>query len=80
MPCIPPNRCAFRMPAVSLTLVDGAADGVTGLNCAGYGSAVVVTAAFGFVAAAYVLRKLAGIAAAPVQASPQAQAHAASGE
>ncbi len=63
-------------------LVDEAADGVTGLNCAGYGSAVVVTAAFGFVAAAHVLRKLAGIAAAPVQASghAQAQAHAASGE
>lgn len=35
------------------------ATGVTGLNCAGYGSAVVVTASFGFVAAAHVLRKLA---------------------
>ncbi|MDB5991091.1 MAG: tcdA [Herbaspirillum sp.] len=35
------------------------ADGVTGLNCAGYGSAVVVTASFGLVAAAHVLRKLA---------------------
>ncbi|MBC7488920.1 MAG: tRNA cyclic N6-threonylcarbamoyladenosine(37) synthase TcdA [Glaciimonas sp.] len=33
--------------------------GVTGLNCAGYGSAVVVTATFGLVAAAYTLRKLA---------------------
>lgn len=33
--------------------------GVTGLNCAGYGSAVVVTAAFGLVAAAHVLRNLA---------------------
>ncbi|MDY7546685.1 tRNA cyclic N6-threonylcarbamoyladenosine(37) synthase TcdA [Glaciimonas sp. CA11.2] len=32
---------------------------VTGLNCAGYGSAVVVTASFGLAAAAYVLRKLA---------------------
>ncbi len=42
--------------------------GVTGLNCAGYGSAVVVTAAFGFVAAAHVLRKLAA------QASPGPQA------
>jgi tRNA A37 threonylcarbamoyladenosine dehydratase len=45
--------------------------GVTGLNCAGFGSAMVVTAAFGLVAAAQVLRKLAaeaqgqaGIAAA----------------
>lgn len=44
--------------------------GVTGLNCAGYGSAVVVTAAFGFVAAAHVLRKLAA------QASPGPQASA----
>ena len=33
--------------------------GVTGLHCAGYGSAVVVTAAFGLVAAARVLRDLA---------------------
>ncbi|RXZ33317.1 tRNA cyclic N6-threonylcarbamoyladenosine(37) synthase TcdA [Oxalobacteraceae bacterium CAVE-383] len=39
--------------------VDTAAEGVTGLNCAGYGSAVVVTASFGLVAAAHVLRKLA---------------------
>ncbi|HEY4074513.1 MAG TPA: tRNA cyclic N6-threonylcarbamoyladenosine(37) synthase TcdA [Herbaspirillum sp.] len=35
-------------------------DGITGLNCAGYGSAVVVTASFGLVAAAHVLHKLAG--------------------
>ena len=33
--------------------------GVTGLNCAGFGSAVVVTAAFGLVAAAQVLNRLA---------------------
>jgi tRNA A37 threonylcarbamoyladenosine dehydratase len=33
--------------------------GPSGLNCAGYGSAVVVTAAFGLVAAAHVLRLLA---------------------
>ena len=33
--------------------------GVTGLNCAGFGSAMVVTASFGLVAAAHVLRKLA---------------------
>lgn len=32
---------------------------VTGLNCAGFGSAMVVTASFGMVAAAQVLRKLA---------------------
>jgi tRNA threonylcarbamoyladenosine dehydratase len=35
------------------------APGVTGLNCAGFGSAMVVTASFGLVAAAQVLRKLA---------------------
>jgi len=33
--------------------------GITGLNCAGFGSAMVVTATFGLVAAAHVLRKLA---------------------
>jgi len=33
--------------------------GVTGLNCAGFGSAMVVTATFGMVAAGHVLRKLA---------------------
>lgn len=38
---------------------DDTTDGLTGLNCAGYGSAVVVTASFGFVAASLVLRKLA---------------------
>ena len=39
--------------------IDASGDGLTGLNCAGYGSAVVVTASFGLVAAAHVLRKLA---------------------
>lgn len=34
--------------------------GVTGLNCAGFGSAMVVTASFGLVAAAHVLKKIAG--------------------
>lgn len=52
--------------------------GISGLNCAGFGSAVVVTAAFGLVAAAHVLRQLAeavqpasaaAISAAPVPAS-----------
>jgi len=37
--------------------VDG--PGVTGLNCAGFGSAMVVTASFGLVAAAHMLRKIA---------------------
>lgn len=40
--------------------------GITGINCAGYGSAVVVTASFGFVAAGHVLRKLAEAATQPV--------------
>jgi tRNA A37 threonylcarbamoyladenosine dehydratase len=38
--------------------VDGDERGVTGLNCAGFGSAMVVTATFGMVAAGHVLRKL----------------------
>lgn len=38
------------------------AEGITGLNCAGFGSAVVVTASFGLRAVAHVLRKLAGLA------------------
>ena len=36
--------------------------GITGLNCAGFGSATVVTASFGLVAAAQVLRHLAAAA------------------
>ena len=34
-------------------------NGVTGLNCAGFGSSMVVTASFGMIAAAHLLRKLA---------------------
>jgi tRNA A37 threonylcarbamoyladenosine dehydratase len=46
--------------------------GITGINCAGFGSSVVVTASFGMVAAAHLLRKLAdstrpvGLTAEPV--------------
>jgi len=47
----------LRHPELCVT--DEDAPGITGLNCAGYGSAVVVTASFGFVAAGFVLRKLA---------------------
>jgi len=43
----------------ALSAVDESA-GLTGLHCAGYGSAVVVTASFGFIAAAHVLNQLAG--------------------
>lgn len=40
--------------------VDSAAgaEGVTGLNCAGFGSSVCVTASFGLIAASWVLRKI----------------------
>jgi tRNA A37 threonylcarbamoyladenosine dehydratase len=50
----------LRIPeAEGVCDVDDDNAGITGLNCAGYGSAVVVTASFGLVAAAHVLRKLA---------------------
>ena len=39
--------------------------GVSGLNCAGYGSTMVVTASFGMAAAAHVLNKLADAAVHP---------------
>jgi tRNA A37 threonylcarbamoyladenosine dehydratase len=42
------------------------ANSVTGLNCAGFGSSMVVTATFGMVAAGHVLRKLAD-GASPAQ-------------
>ncbi len=48
-----------KMPEVCATGDEGDDEGVTGLSCAGYGSSVVVTASFGFVAAAHALRKLA---------------------
>ena len=51
---------ALSMPETAeVCEVDGAAAGVTGLNCAGFGSAIVVTASFGLAAAAQVLRNLA---------------------
>ncbi len=39
--------------------IDEPADGITGLNCAGFGSSMVVTATFGMIAAGHVLNKLA---------------------
>jgi tRNA A37 threonylcarbamoyladenosine dehydratase len=53
------ESCAIDADTSDGTAAAAMADGVTGLNCAGYGSAVVVTASFGLVAAAHVLRKLA---------------------
>lgn len=47
--------------------------GVTGLNCAGFGSAMVVTASFGMAAAAHVLRKLSASTAAIPTQTPVAQ-------
>lgn len=50
------------------------ANSVTGLNCAGFGSSMVVTATFGMVAAGHVLRKLAAAAdAAPAVDIMQAE-------
>lgn len=46
----------------------GPTTSITGINCAGFGSAMVVTATFGMVAAGHLLRKLAGQAVAPVAA------------
>ncbi len=46
-------------------------DGVTGLNCAGFGSSMAVTATFGMVAAAHVLRALAAPAGAAVVQAPE---------
>ena len=45
--------------------------GITGINCAGFGSGVVVTASFGMVAAAHLLRKLADSAAPATPGSDQ---------
>ncbi|MBC3885273.1 tRNA threonylcarbamoyladenosine dehydratase [Undibacterium griseum] len=60
------ESCAVN--TAELTPDDGASQvdvsrngGVTGLNCAGFGSSVVVTASFGLMAVAQVLRQLAGM-------------------
>lgn len=50
---------------------------ITGLNCAGFGSSIVVTASFGMIAAAHILRKMAEAAVQPAAAdgvAPAAQA------
>lgn len=58
-----------RMPESAEACTIGAASdqGITGLNCAGFGSAMVVTASFGLIAAAQVLRHLAAEAAPSTQ-------------
>jgi tRNA A37 threonylcarbamoyladenosine dehydratase len=64
-------------PADTGSMATKTANGITGLNCAGFGSAVVVTATFGLVAAAHVLRLLADeasehhqVAISTIQPSP----------
>lgn len=52
----------LRFPELCAT--DEEASGIAGLNCAGFGSAIVVTASFGLVAAGHVLQKLAQAATA----------------
>lgn len=49
--------------AEAVCALDAEQPGLTGINCAGFGSSVVVTASFGMVAAAHLLRKLADGAA-----------------
>lgn len=51
----------LRQPDTGEACEVGDQGGVTGLNCAGFGSAMVVTASFGLVAAAHVLRRLAEV-------------------
>jgi tRNA A37 threonylcarbamoyladenosine dehydratase len=53
----PPDRADSAGP--SLDAPSRAAGGATGLNCAGFGSSVAVTAVFGMVAAGFVLEELA---------------------
>lgn len=51
-------RCVFSREAVARPEQDGAACAVDGsLNCAGYGSSVMVTGAFGFAAAAELVQQ-----------------------
>lgn len=54
----------LRMPEAACEIGEEPAQGVTGINCAGFGSSVVVTATFGMVCASHVLNKLAEAARA----------------
>jgi tRNA A37 threonylcarbamoyladenosine dehydratase len=65
-----PLRYPEGEPGCSLDADQRGSAGITGINCAGFGSSVVVTASFGMVAAAHVLRQLAdqAMADAPAQA------------
>lgn len=75
----------FSMEPLTMPVEGGACEidddsaGITGLNCAGFGSSMVVTATFGMVAAGHLLRKLAADAngtAEPREAAVQLEAAA----
>lgn len=51
---------ALTFPENQEVCETGGNAGISGLNCAGFGSSIVVTASFGLMAVAHVLRKLAG--------------------
>ena len=53
----------LRLPEPDADACESGAGGVSGLNCAGFGSSMAVTASFGMVAAAHLLRHLADDAA-----------------
>ncbi len=69
----------FSMEALTIptevceTAAATSGQGVSGLNCAGFGSSVVVTASFGLAAAAHVLRRLAAEAKSDTR-TPDSQA------
>lgn len=66
-PLVYPASAAFDVDeADDLQSSAAMAGGPVGLNCAGFGSSVCVTASFGFAAAAHVLRALANSASAPM--------------
>ncbi len=64
----PEAEAACMIDAGSDAGRDAGSDGVTGLNCAGFGSSMVVTAAFGMLAAGHVLNALAAQARAAARA------------
>lgn len=66
----------LRMPVSdqACSLHTQEAQGISGLNCAGFGSTMVVTASFGLTAAALVLRKLAHSAESAARETQQALA------
>ncbi len=71
----------FSMEPVAMPEGDASCDidpdgqtGISGLNCAGFGSSVVVTASFGFIAAGHVLNQLAAEAAIDPLATRAVQA------